>query len=72
MAEDVEALVKKEIAEARRILRDDKVLAKLNKHFPDEEPDDDKPKPPPKKDNPETKEPAKRPGIWWGAAANDD
>jgi hypothetical protein len=77
MAEDVEALVKKEVAAARAILREDKLLAshtalktKLDKHFPDEAetPDDGKPKPPDKKDTPETGEPERKPGIWWGEA----
>jgi hypothetical protein len=66
---DVEALVKAEVEKARRILREDKVLGKLNKHFPDEpetEPDDGKPKPPGKKPEPEDGVPEKKPGIWWG------
>ena len=68
MADDVEAMVKREVAEARRILREDKLLAKLNKHFPDEpdpEPDDGKPKPPDKKPDPEPGA-EKKPGLWWG------
>lgn len=69
MAEDVEEIVKREIARARNILREDRVLGKLNKHFPDEPPADDpnKPKPPDKKPEPEDAQPEKKPGIWWGA-----
>lgn len=66
---DVEDLVKQEVAKARAILREDKVMGKLNKHFPDEpesEPDDGKPKPPDKKPEPEDSQPEKRAGIWWG------
>lgn len=64
-------LIREEIAEARRILREDRVLAKLNKHFPDqaEEEDDGLPKPPPKKDKPE--EPPKKRDAWWGDALDD-
>lgn len=65
-------LIREEIAEARRILREDRVLAKLNKHFPDqaeEDEDDGLPKPPPKKDKPE--EPPKKRDAWWGDALDD-
>jgi hypothetical protein len=76
MADDIEAMVKREVAAARAILREDRLLAshgaikaKLDKHFPDEDEgtDDGKPKAPPKKETPETG-PAKKPGIWWGGA----
>lgn len=66
---DVEDLVKQEVAKARAILREDRLMGKLNKHFPDEpesEPDDGKPKPPDKKPEPEDSQPEKRAGIWWG------
>lgn len=72
MAEDVEALVKREVEKARRILRDDRILGKLGKHFPDEPetvPDDGKPKPPDKKPEPEDGQPEKKPGVWWGDQA---
>lgn len=72
MAEDVEALVKREVEKARRILRDDRIMGKLGKHFPDEpepEPDDGKPKPPDKKPEPENGQPEKKPGVWWGDQA---
>lgn len=60
-----EEIIRKEIAEARRILREDRVLAKLNKHFPDEPVTDPKdgPPPPDPKDPPE---PVVKKGIWWG------
>lgn len=74
MAEDIEAIVKREVDAARRILREDGIIAsqkaiqeKLSKHFPDEpEPDDGKPKPPDKKPEPAPSDPAKKPGLWWG------
>jgi hypothetical protein len=68
MADDpTEAIIKREIAVARRILREDRVLAKLDKHFPDEPPvDPDAPPAPPKKDPPA--DPPKKGGIWWGDA----
>lgn len=74
MAEDVEALVRKEVEKARRILREDKVMVKLNKHFPDEpetteDEDPSIPKPPARKTEPETGQPEKKPGIWWGEQA---
>ena len=75
MSDDVEEMVKREVAEARRILREDRVLvsnaailARLDKHFPDEpQPaNPDKPQPPKKKEEPETGQPEKKPGVWWG------
>lgn len=60
-----EAMIRKEIARARKILREDKVLGKLNKAFPDEpqNPPGGPPAPPPvdPKDPPEPKK-----GLWWG------
>jgi hypothetical protein len=69
MADDpTEAIIKREIAAARRILREDRVLAKLDKHFPDEPPvDPGAPPAPPKKDPPA--DPPKKSGIWWGDQA---
>lgn len=65
--EPTEAIIRREIAAARRILREDKILAKLGKAFPDEPPaDPNAPPAPPKKDPPEP--PVKR-GIWWGENA---
>lgn len=67
-----EETVKREIAAAARILREDghavrlsRIEDKLNKHFPDQEPDDlsGKPKAPGKKD---PAEPPKRKSLWWG------
>lgn len=64
MGEPTEALVKREIARARQIIREDRILAKLDRHFPDEPPaDPDQPPPPPDKDPPE---PPKKRGVWWG------
>jgi hypothetical protein len=78
-----EEIIKREVAEAARILREDGysvrlgvIEAKLNKHFPDEPPADDKddpngpPKPPDPKDP--TAPPAKKSGIWWGDATADE
>jgi hypothetical protein len=78
MSEDVEAIVKREVAAARAILREDKLIAshgalkaKMDKHFPDEEEvtDDGKPKPPDKKPTPEPGT-DKKPGIWWGGTVS--
>jgi hypothetical protein len=64
MTEPTEAVIMREIAAARRILREDRMLRKLDRHFPDEpDPDPDKPPAPPAKDPPEP--PVKR-GVWWG------
>ena len=64
MAEPTEAIIKREIAAARRILREDKILAKLGKAFPDEPvTDPNAPPAPPPKDPPEPKKPR---GVWWG------
>jgi len=67
MSDDVSAELKREVAEAARILREDghavrlaAIEDRLKKHFPDEEPepdpdeppDPDKPPAPPKKDPP--------------------
>ena len=66
--EPTEDIIKREIAAAREIIRSDRIMGKLNKHFPDEEPEDDgNPKAPKKKDDPPV-EPPKRGGIWWGEA----
>lgn len=74
MAEDIEAIVKREVDAARKILREDGIIAsqkaiqeKLAKHFPDDpEPGNDDPKPPDKKPEPEPGQPEKKRGIWWG------
>lgn len=68
MSEDLSAELKREVAEAARILREDghavrlsNIEATLKKHFPDEAPEGEpeldengnpKPPPPPKKDQP--------------------
>jgi hypothetical protein len=67
MADDpTEAVIKREIARARQIIREDLMLAKLTKAFPDEPPKDpDQPPPPPPKD---PADPPKRRGVWWGEA----
>lgn len=65
-----------EIAEARRILREDKILSgqkaiheKLSKHFPDE-PSPGNPEPPtgvpPAPDPKDPPQPQKKKGAWWG------
>jgi hypothetical protein len=65
MPEDpTEAMIKREIAAARRIIREDKMLAKLSKVYPDEPPaDPDAPPAPPAKD---PADPPVRRGLWWG------
>jgi hypothetical protein len=67
MADDpTEAIIKREIARARQIIREDKMLAKLARAFPDEPPaNPDQPPPPPAKD---PADPPKRRGVWWGEA----
>lgn len=68
MSEPTEATIKREIAAARRILREDRILAKLNKAYPDEPPaDPNAPPAPPRKDPPE---PKVKQGIWWGENAS--
>jgi hypothetical protein len=85
MADDpTEDIIKKEVAAAAKILREDghavrlsNIEAKLNKHFPDDPETDPKdggdggPTPPPKK---EPKDSSTRPrgGIWWGDAVSDE
>jgi hypothetical protein len=63
--EPTEAMVKRHVAEARRILQSDRLLAKLNKHFPDE-PDVDPASGPPAPALADPKDPPKRTSIWWG------
>lgn len=67
MSDPTEDIIKREIAAARQILREDRLLAKLNKHFPDDPPPHDPkdgPPPPDPKDPPA--DPPKKRGIWWG------
>lgn len=76
-----EEVIKREIAAAAKILREDghsvrlsNIEAKLNKHFPDEPEEDpnadpSKPKSPEKKD-PKDDPPPKK-GLWWGDATNE-
>jgi hypothetical protein len=72
--------IKAEIAEARRMVREDKILAgqkaiheKLSKHFPDEptspEPPEGTPPAPPAGDPPT--DPPKKKGVWWGDAIDN-
>ena len=56
-----EAMVKREIAAARRIIQADKILSHLSKSVP---PEDDGITPP-KKDKPNDTPPP-RTGLWWG------
>jgi hypothetical protein len=62
--EPTETMVRRHIAEARRILQSDRVLAKLNKHFPDDPVDPGKGPPAPTPADP--KEPPKQKSLWWG------
>lgn len=68
--EPTEDIIRKEVAEAARILREDghsvrlgKIEEKLNKHFPDE-PEPANPLTPPKGDPKKSGE--KRSSLWWG------
>jgi hypothetical protein len=85
MSDPTEDMIKREVAAAAKILREDghsvrlaAIEAKLAKQFPDEpepgsgEPpaDDGKPKAPPKKDAPAPSGGGKRPGLWWGDAVD--
>lgn len=75
MTPEEKAEIKKEIAEAQRILREDGIIAsnkaimeKLQKHFPDEpaEPvNPNEPQPPPRKDDPNAP-PQPPKSKWWG------
>lgn len=78
-----EDIIKREVAEAARILREDghavrlsAIEAKLDKHFPDENPDGgtdpNGPKKPDKKEEPSKSGETKRGGIWWGDAVQDE
>jgi hypothetical protein len=65
--EPTEDIVKREIAAARKILREDKVLSAhrelMGKLTPPEQDDPENPPAPKPRDPPEP--PAKR-GVWWG------
>jgi len=77
-----EEIIKREIAEAARILREDghsanlaAIRAKLDKHFPDEpdpdtEDDGDGPKKPDKKPAGDP-EPSKKSSLWWGDISDE-
>lgn len=64
--EPTEDVIRREIAAARQILREDRILAKLNKHFPDEPVHDPKNGPPPPDPKDPPTGPPERKGIWWG------
>jgi hypothetical protein len=76
-----EDVIKREIAAAAKILREDghavrlsAIEAKLDKHFPDEpEGDDDPngPKKPDKKPEPSPSGTKPRGGIWWGESVSN-
>jgi hypothetical protein len=84
MANDpTEEVIKREVREAARILREDghatrlsAIETKLNKHFPDEpdKPEDGNPNGPktPDKKDPATSSEERRRGIWWGEAISDE
>ena len=77
MADDpTEDIIKREIAKARDIIREDRIMAKLGKHFPDEpegKDGKDGPTPPDKKEEPgKSGEKAARRSIWWGDAVSDE
>jgi hypothetical protein len=65
MSEPTEAIVRREVARARKILREDKILSRLDKAVPDPNPNPPggppAPPPVPPKDPPEDKG-----GLWWG------
>lgn len=68
MTDPTEAVVRREVAAARRILREDRMLAKLSKAFPDEPPVDPAAPPPDKKPDPGKPPETARKGLWWGDA----
>jgi hypothetical protein len=75
-SEEDKAYLREQLAEARRILREDRILARLSRLSPDEpvDPDsagnaDGKPPAPKKKDQPD--EPPKKRRIWWGDALDE-
>jgi hypothetical protein len=83
MPDPTEDVIKREIAEAARILREDghsvrlaNIEAKLNKHFPDEpetDPKDGKDGPiSPDKKDPKESSTKPRGGIWWGDSISDE
>ena len=78
-----EEIIKREVAEAARILREDghsanlaAIRAKLDKHFPDEpdhDPEDgngDGPKKPDKKPAGD-QDPPKKSSLWWGDISDE-
>jgi hypothetical protein len=68
MSEPTEALIRKEIQRARKILREDLLLGKLGKAFPDEPPGNPNPPggPPAPPPVPPKDPPAAKKGLWWG------
>jgi hypothetical protein len=76
MTDDDKAYIKSVSDEARRILREDRILAKLNKVYPDApdggDQNDGKPKPPPAKNPPAASGEDKKPrNRWWGESADE-
>lgn len=74
MSDEDKEEIRKEIAEAQRILREDhiivsqkQILDKLHKHFPEDDSDDGTPKPPDKKEDP-NEPPKPKKSAWWGDA----
>jgi hypothetical protein len=71
MTDEDKAYIKQVSQEAARILREDKILAKLSKAYPDDPPETDPenpdggPKAPPKKPAPEPGKDKPR-DRWWG------
>jgi hypothetical protein len=79
MTPEEKAEIKREIEEARRILREDHIIVsqkaiqeKLAKHFPDEPepPDPTGPNPPKRKAEP-NEPPKPKPNLWWGDALSE-
>jgi hypothetical protein len=77
--EDTEAIVQREVENARRILREDRLLkshselrTRFDKQFPEQSdtvPEGDGKPPAPKADPDGPPVPEKKPGIWWGNAS---
>jgi hypothetical protein len=73
MTEPTEAMIKSEIAAAKAILREDKLIKshgelreRLDKHFPDNSGDGGEGDPPKPPDPVPPKEKPSRRSIWWG------
>jgi hypothetical protein len=72
LSEEDKKYIKEVAREARGILRDDKILARLPAPVTDPPEGDPKngPTPPPRKDDKDT-EPVVKPDRWWGTALDE-